>query len=194
MTDTPLMGDDGELVVLVDGQDSMVGVGRKLDVHRDGLLHRAVSVVLFDHAGRLLIQRRATAKYHSGGLWSNSCCGHPRVGESVTAAGERRLGAELGIHRCALTRVSDFTYYAELCDGLVEHELDHVLVGAWSGELRPDPSEVSETRWVSLDGLLAELATEPERFTPWTRRVVDHACRNGPGSQATRVDSAPTGD
>jgi isopentenyl-diphosphate Delta-isomerase len=168
--------DADEVVVLVDQDDVAVGVLPKLQAHRDGRLHRAVSVVLFDDLGRLLLQRRAAAKYHSGGLWSNTCCGHPRPGESVIDAAGRRLSAELGIARCELVVVSRFVYHASLGDGLVEHELDHVLIGRWNGSARPEPAEVSETRWVTHADLLGELEAAPATFTVWTRAVVDRAC------------------
>jgi isopentenyl-diphosphate Delta-isomerase len=165
-------------VVLVDAGDAVVGVAPKLEAHRDGRLHRAVSVVLFDDRGRVLLQRRADGKYHSGGLWSNTCCGHPRPGESVADAARRRLFDELGIADCRLTRVTEFLYFAELEGGLVEHELDHVLIGRWNGAARPDPFEVAETRWIDCAALQAELVHEPGRYTAWTEQVIDHACRH----------------
>jgi len=171
-------GSDEDLVVLVDRADSTIGFAPKLEAHREGWLHRAVSVMLFDDAGRLLIQQRAEGKYHSGGLWSNTCCGHPRPGESVLAAANRRLRQELGIADCELTSASEFLYYARVDDGLVEHELDHVLVGEWSGEVSPDPSEVSAIRWIDRAALLGELADRPSLFTPWTERVALHAWRH----------------
>jgi len=170
--------DHEDLVVLVDPDDVVIGVAPKLEAHRAGWLHRAVSVVLFDDAGRLLIQRRAAGKYHCGGLWSNTCCGHPLPGESVAEAANRRLRQELGIADCRLTGASEFLYYARVNHGLVEHELDHVLVGEWVGEVRPEPSEVSAIRWIDRTTLLGELADRPSRFTPWTERVALHAWRH----------------
>ena len=167
-------GDD--VVVLVDQAGTAVGVAPKIEVHRNGRLHRAVSVVLFDESGRLLLQRRAETKYHSGGLWSNTCCGHPRPGESVRDAAERRLSGELGISGCELTEVSRFVYLAHVGSDMIEHELDHVLIGRWGGNPTPDPSEVSETRWIERDMLFAELAGAPGLFTAWMRDVVDRAC------------------
>src|SRR5688572_21546784 len=169
-----LNGDD--VVVLVDQAGTAVGVAPKIEVHRNGRLHRAVSVVLFDESGRLLLQRRAATKYHSGGLWSNTCCGHPRPGESVKDAAGRRPRGELGITGCELTEVSRFVYLANVGSDLVEHELDHVLIGRWTGATSPDPAEVSETRWVERDMMFAELAGAPGRFTAWMRDVVDRAC------------------
>lgn len=176
MAPAPIRDDD--VVVLVDRTNAVVGLAPKLDAHRDGRLHRAVSVVLFDHGGRVLLQQRARAKYHSAGLWSNTCCGHPRPGETATEAAHRRLSEELGIEGCGLTPVSDFVYYAEVGDGLVEHELDQVVIGLWHGEPVPHPREVSATRWVHPTALFADLDERPARYTAWTRRVVDHACRH----------------
>jgi isopentenyl-diphosphate delta-isomerase len=183
---SPRHADDEELVVLVDVRDVDIGVAPKLEAHRTGQLHRAVSVLLFDDAGQLLLQRRAAAKYHSAALWSNTCCGHPRPGESVAAAARRRLRDELGIVGCGLTRVAAFSYRSELGNGLVEHEVDHVLIGRWNGPANPDPREVMETRWVERSALLADLARAPGRYTAWVGAVVLHACTHvdraaGPG-------------
>ena len=134
---------DADALVLVDGDDVPLGTAPKLDVHRDGRLHRAVSVLLFDDDGRVLLQRRAAAKYHSAGLWANTACGHPRPGETVLDAARRRLRAEMGIDAPALTVAGRFVYRAQLDAGLVEHELDHVVVGRWSGMPNPDAGEVS---------------------------------------------------
>lgn len=173
-------GDD--VVVLVDSGDAVVGVAPKLEAHREGRLHRAVSVVLFDGEGRVLLQRRAKEKYHSGGLWSNTCCGHPRPGESVEDAARRRLRDELGIEGCDVARVDQFIYEAALDGGLMEYELDHVVVGSWTGAISPNPSEVSETRWVERERLLQELLDAPSRYTAWIRSVMQHAFRSRPVS------------
>jgi isopentenyl-diphosphate delta-isomerase len=173
---TALRNGGDDVVVLVDQRGTAVGVAPKLEAHQTGRLHRAVSVVLFDESGRLLLQRRANTKYHSGGLWSNTCCGHPRPGESVLDAAGRRLNDELGITGCELTEVSRFVYLAHVANDMVEHELDHVLIGRWTGETAPDPAEVSETRWVDRDTMFAELAGAPGLFTAWMRDVVDRAC------------------
>ena len=169
-------GRDDDVVVLVDAEDAEIGAAPKLAAHREGRLHRAVSVVLFDDAGLVLLQRRACEKYHSGGLWSNTCCGHPRPGESVTDAARRRLSDELGIEGAELWPVSEFVYFARLDDVLVEHELDHVVIGQWTGSVAPDPLEVSETRWIEPAALFAELVTSRDRYTVWTDRVVRDAC------------------
>ncbi|MCB9183121.1 MAG: isopentenyl-diphosphate Delta-isomerase [Flavobacteriales bacterium] len=155
-------------VVLVDEQDRAIGAMGKLQAHLEGKLHRAFSIFLFDASGRLLLQRRADTKYHSAGLWTNTCCSHPRPGESVDQAALRRLQEEMGIST-ALTEQFSFTYRAELENGLIEHELDHVLFGAWSGPPDPDPAEVSEWRYADADDLEEEMRLRPERYTFWLR-------------------------
>ena len=164
-----------DLVVLVDEYDRAIGSAPKLEVHERGLLHRAVSLLLRDAQGRFLLQRRADVKYHSGGLWSNTCCGHPRPGESNESAALRRLRAEMGILECNVRRVSSFLYRTAVGNGLVEHEVDHVMIGEWTGEPVPDPSEVSEWRWMSEAALLADLAVNPDRYTPWLAGVLRHS-------------------
>jgi isopentenyl-diphosphate Delta-isomerase len=166
MRDSASIGTSGELVVLVDRDDNELGSAPKLQVHRDGVLHRAVSVFLVDDAGRVLLQRRALDKYHSGGLWSNTCCGHPRPGEPADIAARRRLREEMGII-CSLGFVGRFIYKAPLGNGLIEHELDHVFLGRFVGAPAPDRSEVAGWRWMSLTDLVSDHANRPERYTAW---------------------------
>jgi isopentenyl-diphosphate Delta-isomerase len=155
-----------ENVVLIDEADAALGEGEKLDVHRQGTLHRAFSVFAFNPAGELLLQRRALSKYHSGGLWTNTCCGHPRPGEETADAARRRLGEELGIGCGELRPAGVLRYRAEIRD-LVENELDHVLVTTVSEEPRPDPDEVVEWRFIAPDRLSAWIDERPEDFTAW---------------------------
>ncbi|GIW52774.1 MAG: isopentenyl-diphosphate Delta-isomerase [Gemmatimonadales bacterium] len=155
-----------ESVILVDAADRPIGSAPKLDVHRDGRLHRAFSVFVFDPRGRLLLQRRALGKYHSGGLWSNTCCGHPRPGEATAAAAARRLREEMGFG-CSLQPAGTIVYRAALAEGLWEHEYDHLFTGRYNGDPRPDPSEVAEWRWVEMNDLLRELGDRPSSFTVW---------------------------
>ncbi len=154
-----------ERVILVDERDRAAGDAEKLQVHREGRLHRAFSVFVLDGAGRVLLQRRAAKKYHSGRLWSNTCCGHPRPGEDTGAAAERRLLEEMGF-QCDLERAGAFVYRAQLGD-LVEHEYDHVFRGRFDGDPRPDPAEVEAWRWMPLEQLEAELRARPEQYTVW---------------------------
>lgn len=151
----------------------------KLEVHRRGLRHPAVSVFVLDGA-RTLIQRRALAKYHTPGLWANACCTHPRWGEPPAACAARRLREELGIVGLTLVPRDRVAYRAEVGGGMVEHE-DVALLTAEAGPglpLAPDPAEVMAVRWIGLDALRAEIAAEPSAFTPWLRiYLAEHAGR-----------------
>lgn len=153
-------------VILVDQADRPVGRMEKQETHRKGLLHRAFSVFLLD-GSKLLIQRRALDKYHCGGLWSNTCCSHPAPGEPVLSAAERRLDEELGIKNARLRELDTFLYRAAFPNGLAEHELDHVLLGEYSGPVRPDPREIAQVRWIDLEELQRDLQAFPQRYTPW---------------------------
>ncbi len=157
-----------EQVILVDAGDCPVGQMEKQAAHQSGgTLHRAFSVFIFNSAGELLLQRRAAGKYHFPNLWTNTCCSHPRPGETTEAAAHRRLHEELGFD-CPLTERFQFEYRAECpAVGLTEHELDHVFTGTYDGIPEPNPEEVSQVRWISLEDLTQELAAHPEQFTPW---------------------------
>lgn len=155
-----------ERVVLVDAHDVETGTMSKLLAHHEGLLHRAFSIFLFNSEGRLLLQRRAEGKYHSGGLWTNTCCGHPRPGESIAQAAKRRLKEELGI-ACELSPVFTFTYRADVGEGLIENEIDHVFFGHFNGPVLPEPSEVSDVRWMRMNDLADDLRTSVDSYTAW---------------------------
>ena len=163
---------DEERVILVDAEDRELGSAGKLDAHRRGLLHRALSVFLLDDRGRTLLQRRARGKYHSAGRWSNTCCSHPRPAEATADAARRRLREEMGID-CELRPVGSFVYRADVGGGLTEHELDHVFVGSYSGPAQPDPAEVEDWRWHDLEGLARDLEQRPEDFSPWLARALE---------------------
>jgi isopentenyl-diphosphate delta-isomerase len=167
-----------ERVILVDPHDVPVGTQEKQRAHQEGALHRAFSVFVFDAAGRMLLQRRAAGKYHSGGLWSNACCGHPRPGEETAAAARRRLREEMGVD-CALEPAFTFLYRAEVGGGLTEHEFDHVFTALCNQQPHPDPEEVDEWRWVAPRELSAEVEAQPERFTFWFREVFHQAVAHG---------------
>lgn len=157
-----------ERVILVDGDDRAIGEAEKLSVHRgEGQWHRAFSVMVYDHRGRVMLQERAASKYHFGGLWTNTCCGHPRPGETAEAAGRRRLNEEMGID-VEVLEVGVFRYEADdEATGLREREIDHVLAGRFDGEPVLNPREAQGWRWVAVEELNRELAEHPERFTPW---------------------------
>lgn len=153
-------------VILVDALDQQIGVMEKMEAHEKALLHRAFSVFLFNRQGEMLLQQRAWSKYHSGGQWTNTCCSHPRPGESTQHAANRRLQEEMGI-QTEINKVFDFTYQAPFDNGLVEHEYDHVFVGEYEGAIQPNPDEVADFKFESLLNIEEQIHTAPEEFTPW---------------------------
>lgn len=155
-----------EWVILVNEEDRAVGREEKTAAHVAGLLHRAFSIFVFDPSGRLLLQRRAAGKYHSAGRWSNTCCGHPRPEESLEGAAHRRLREEMGFS-CLLTRITAYRYRAILDNGLVENEVDHLLVGEFEGEPSPDPGEAAGWRWVDPGAIRRDALSAPSRYTVW---------------------------
>jgi len=152
-------------LILVNLNDQAVGTAGKQEVHREGWLHRAFSVFLV-HKDQMLIQKRAEHKYHSGGLWANTCCSHPRVGESLDTAVQRRLEEETGIS-CLVTPCFSFVYRAVFPNKIIEYEFDHVFVGEYCGSFQANPEEASELKWISFELLLEELRAHPEEFAPW---------------------------
>jgi isopentenyl-diphosphate delta-isomerase len=163
-----------EEVVLVDENDREVGRAEKIAAHVQGTLHRAFSIYIFNSRGRLLLTRRAPGKYHSGGLWTNTCCGHPRPGEETTAAARRRLREETGID-CAVEEKFSFVYRAPFANGLTEHELDHVFVGTYDGALNVDPNEADAVEWVEVDKLVPDIKAHPEKYSVWMALSVERA-------------------
>lgn len=153
-------------VILVDENDREVGLMEKMEAHQKGLLHRAFSVLVFNEKGELLLQRRAFGKYHSEGLWTNTCCSHPYPGESIIEAGKRRLFEEMGF-TCELTEVFSFIYKAELENGLIEHELDHVFVGFSEETPHLNLEEVSAFKWMSIDEIKLDMDKNPSQYTAW---------------------------
>jgi isopentenyl-diphosphate delta-isomerase len=157
-----------ERVILVDSNDRPLGTAPKLDAHFNGQLHRAFSVLVHDGAGNLLLQKRAGGKYHSGGLWTNACCGHPRLGEEPIVAARRRLREEMGVD-CALMSMRTLIYRAEVGGGLVEHELVHLFMTCCRDTVEPDPAEAEAHAWQPLQAVRRAAVATPERFTPWFR-------------------------
>lgn len=155
-----------EQVILVDEHDVVTGTMEKMEAHEKALLHRAFSVFIFNAQGDLLLQQRAKEKYHSGGLWTNSCCSHPRPGEETQAAATRRLREEMGFET-PLEKIFDFVYKADFDNGLTEHEFDHVYVGYYDGEINPDTKEVSDYVYLSMQQVEDALQTEPAEYTAW---------------------------
>lgn len=166
-----------EEVIVVDENDREIGACEKLKAHREGILHRAFSVFVFNSEKELLLQRRAAAKYHSPGLWSNTCCSHPSPGESTESAAHRRLKEEMGFD-CELKELFSFTYRAEFENGLIENEYDHVFIG--NGDSRPDcdPEEVGDLKYVDLGELQEAIQKNPGEYTYWLRfslnKLLDH--------------------
>jgi len=157
-----------ERVILVDEADRECGTMEKMAAHQAGELHRAFSVFIYDREGRWLLQKRASGKYHSGGLWSNTCCGHPRPGEDIRSAAQRRLLEEMGLV-CKVEVGFQFLYRAELDHGLVEHELDHVFIGFSDAIPVPDEDEVEAWRYLDHGSVEMELQASPMHFTAWFR-------------------------
>jgi len=157
-----------ERVILVDKENRELGAAEKLAAHAGGKLHRAFSIFVFNSEGRLLLQRRAKAKYHSGSLWSNTCCGHPRPGETTQAAARRRLREEMNFD-CELRAAFEFVYRAQFANELIEHEYDHVFIGEFDGVFVPDAAEVEDWKWIALDELRRELLERPDEYTYWLR-------------------------
>lgn len=155
-----------EQVILVDHNDRETGTMGKMQAHREGRLHRAISVFIFNSEGKWLLHKRASTKYHSGGLWTNTCCSHPRVGESPTEAASRRLQEEMGI-ACNLKFLFKFKYCEDVGDGLTEHEFDHVFAGQTDSAPSPDPHEASDWSYFTTEEIETHLKETPERFTKW---------------------------
>jgi isopentenyl-diphosphate delta-isomerase len=155
-----------DLLILVDTHDKEIGVMPKLEAHEKGVLHRAFSIFIFNSKGQFLLQQRAFNKYHSSGLWTNTCCSHPRPGETVEQAADRRLFEEMGI-RANMVKLFSFLYTAPVGDSLVENELDHVFAGVCDDIPTFDPVEVAGWRYVDADALFTEVEQYPKRFTEW---------------------------
>jgi isopentenyl-diphosphate Delta-isomerase len=160
-----------EQVILVDEFDNEIGTMEKMEAHHKGVLHRAFSILLFNENGELLIQKRADSKYHSRGLWTNTCCSHPRPGESVLEAAKRRLIEELGI-QAQLEFAFKFIYKANLENEMIEHELDHVLIGNFNGEPIINLEEISSWKFERVDKLKADIARNGNQYTFWFKEIL----------------------
>ncbi len=160
-----------ERVILVDEQDKEVGTMEKIEAHEKALLHRAFSIFVFNDAGQMMLQRRALSKYHSPGLWTNTCCSHPRPGESLEEATRRRIVEEMGFE-CEMHEVFSFIYKAAFDRGLTEHELDHVFMGLHNGDPLINPDEVEEWKWIDVDDLLKDIDQFPDKYTVWFKIAV----------------------
>lgn len=165
-------GCDMEEVIIVDEQDNERGTGEKMKTHKEGKLHRAFSIFVFNSKGEVLIHKRAKAKYHSGGLWTNTCCSHPRPGEATEEAVHRRLKEEMGFD-CDLKEAFSFIYKVKFDNELFEHEYDHVFIGTFDGQPKSNPEEVEDWKWISFQDLKKEVHENPDNFTYWLRSSLD---------------------
>ena len=165
----PAQQTGSDTLILVDAQDNEIGACEKVDCHLGrGKLHRAFSVFLFDPAGKLLLQQRSSQKMLWGGYWANSCCSHPRLGESTDEAARRRINEELGVD-CDLRYLYKFEYHAEFGDIGSEHELCYVYAGHFDGVVNPDPDEVADYRFVTPEELTAAIAADGDKYSPWLK-------------------------
>ena len=155
-----------EQVILVNEQDEALGVMEKMEAHEKAFLHRAFSVFIFNEQNELLLQRRALSKYHSGGLWTNTCCSHPRPGEEVEDAAKRRLQEEMGF-TAELTKAFSFVYKASFSNGLTEYEFDHVFTGTYNGNVTVNKEEADTYAFRSFDEIILLLKQQPDTFTAW---------------------------
>jgi isopentenyl-diphosphate delta-isomerase len=167
------MIDDRETVILVDAEDREIGAIGKMEAHLSGMRHRAISVCITNQRGDMLLQRRALGKYHSGGLWTNACCTHPRIGEEAADAAFRRLKEELGVE-CRLNFLGVTHYRADVGADLVEDEVVHIFHGEYEGDLRPNAEEVMDFAWFSRRHLLSDVVRRPESYTYWFRHYLLH--------------------
>jgi isopentenyl-diphosphate delta-isomerase len=166
-----------EEVILVTPEDQVLGTMPKMEAHQKAVLHRAFSVFVLNKLGQTMLQQRASHKYHSPLLWTNTCCSHQRLGESNIEAGKRRLREEMGFET-ELQELFSFIYKAPFDNGLTEHELDHVLLGYYSGEPEINPEEVADWKWMGLEDIHKDMAENPDRYTAWFRIIFDRFYRH----------------
>jgi isopentenyl-diphosphate Delta-isomerase len=162
-----------EHVILVDEADHETGTMEKMEAHRKGVLHRAFSILLFNSKGELLLQKRSSKKYHSGGLWTNTCCSHPNPGESIAQAANRKLKQEMGIDLYPEFAFK-FIYKTSLDHELIEFEYDHVLLGQFDGQPDSNPDEVEDWKFMDIGSIKKEIETNPEWYTYWFKVIVNH--------------------
>lgn len=161
-----------DCVILVDEQDQEIGVMEKLQAHQEGKLHRAFSIFIFNDADELLLQQRAYSKYHSGGLWANSCCSHPAPNETTLDAAHRRLMEEMGMS-CDLKIKTSFVYKTPFDNGLTEHEYDYILIGKSNQQPVINSLEVENYKWQTLDAIKADLIAHPDHYTSWFKIAIE---------------------
>ena len=160
------------IIPLADKEGQIIGYGEKLEVHQKGLLHLAFSVLIFNPAGEILLQKRASTKYHSPSLWTNTCCGHPSEGETPQISAEKRLQEEMGF-TVPLEYSFTFHYQADFSNGLSENEIDHVFYGKYDGTISPNPDEADDYKWQSITEIKENIKIDPEDYTVWFREIMD---------------------
>ena len=161
-----------EEVILVDINDVPLGTMPKMEAHEKAILHRAFSVFILNKEGQLMLQQRALSKYHSPGLWTNTCCSHQRLGETNLEAGTRRLQEEMGI-KTPLEELFSFIYKAPFDNGLTEHEFDHVILGYCDSAPIINREEVANWKWMNLEEIITEIKTTPDNYTAWFKIIFD---------------------
>lgn len=161
-----------EQVILVNENDEQIGLMPKQEAHEKAVLHRAFSVFVFNDSNELMLQQRAFKKYHSPGLWTNTCCSHQRNGETSLEAGKRRLQEEMGFVT-ELSETTSFIYKAPFDNGLTEHEFDHILIGKYNDEPILNTEEVASWKWMLLEDVKNDIAINPDSYTAWFKIIFD---------------------
>jgi len=170
------ISDAMDYVILVDEKDREIGVEEKMRAHEKGLLHRAFSILILNPKCQMLLQKRASSKYHSGGLWTNACCSHPRPGEEINEAAHRRLKEEMGFD-CELKEIDSFIYRASFKNGLTEHEYDHVFLGFYDGDVQINKEEADDYKWIDLKELREDIKKNPDAYTFWFKEIMKKMSR-----------------
>jgi isopentenyl-diphosphate delta-isomerase len=164
--------DTSNYVILVDENDNPLGTMEKIEAHEKAVLHRAFSVFIYNSNNELMLQQRALSKYHTPGLWTNTCCSHQKLGETNIEAGKRRLQEEMGFSTDLQETIS-FIYKAPFDNGLTEHEYDYILVGEYNDEPNPNPEEVNAWKWMSLEDVEADIKKHPSNYTEWFKIIFE---------------------
>ncbi|MDU6295608.1 isopentenyl-diphosphate Delta-isomerase [Clostridium celatum] len=166
-----------EFIICVDENDKKIGVEEKIKVHKEGILHRAFSIFIFNDKKELLLQRRALEKYHSLGLWTNTCCSHQRENETLKEAALRRIEEEMGF-KCELNESFVFSYKVRFDDGLIENEIDHVFIGTYTGKIFINKDEVKEYKWITIEEVIKDIELNPQKYTYWFKDIINKYAEN----------------